>query len=411
MPGGGSYADAQGEEVELEEECEIESPSDAGGGVLPYSWRRSTKALAVTLVLAFSFVFFATCPSNDYANYAKWMPESVSANSETLLLSPFPLNHSRCGEPCKNSYTCFERITYLRKDPHKRFEWCPAANQVNNLECSRFCFCSRRDFGSDDDDCSAAPFRGVGILQQNLYGWASRVRSKNYLSLCEYVRANAAYGFDLAGFQEEWNLEKDCIGGAGVTRAIPRGSHSLYKSRTSSVRCEDELRWKLNPSGGNAQNRYLVASVCNKDGVDFVFGTAHWCVDWRGNGECSGRASWNRIENARETLVGLDRLSRGSLPIIFTCDCNTYWGASVRELVNRGFRVAANTRRIQWGFDYVWLYSPPRSNFVVEEVGTVTQSARTRPSFPGPGRPIFHGSDHPGLLCRVVFRKRREPTS
>jgi hypothetical protein len=248
-------------------------------------------------------------------------------------------------------------------------------------------------------DCSVAGDDEVRVMQQNVYKWAARDSSQNYISLCQYMGASAKYGFDLAGLQEEWNMEGDCSN----FPATKIGSDSLYQSTLSSVTCGISRRFKLNKKQGNDQERYLDAVVCSKGGKEFVFGTSHWCIDWKGNGECSGANAWNRDENAEESVKGLEEMSGGLRPIIFTCDCNTNWGSAVRVLQNSGFEAVAHTGN-HWGFDYIWYKNPSGARTTLQPSGDAVQTQKTQREHSGPGAYDYHGSDHPGLFMGFVLQ-------
>jgi len=188
-------------------------------------------------------------------------------------------------------------------------------------------------------------------------------------------------------------MERDCTD----FPAKKIGDDALYRSTFSSVTCGTSRRFKLNKKSGNAQNRYLITTVCSKGGKEFVFGTSHWCIDWKGNGECSGRKAWNRDENAEETIKALEELSGGSLPVLFTCDCNTNWGSAVRKLADAGFETAAHVEN-HWGFDYIWYKNPTGARHKLSPIGQQIQTQKTGQEYGGPGNPHYHGSDHPGLF-------------
>jgi len=320
--------------------------------------------------------------------------------------APTPPTSSTCDAACQGSHTCRERTNYLRTDSKKKFEICTARHRINDMECRGQCECSHKDDGAGE--CTMAGSSEVRILQYNLYKWAAKDQSQNYKTLCEYIAASAKYGFDLAGFQEEWNVQNDCPSdsyvGASHFPAHNLCTDALYRSTFSDISCGASKTFKLNKKWGNAQNRYLHAAVCSKGGIEFVFGTSHWCIDWKGNGECSGSRAWNRDENAEESVKGLEELSGGTRPMIFTCDCNTNGGSAVRILEKNGFQKAAHSPSHYWGFDYIWFKNPAGAQKKLVANGPQIMTESTSREYSGPGSHKFHGSDHPGLFQSFIFQ-------
>jgi hypothetical protein len=371
------------------------------GSVRPLPLRALVNAAFMAAALA-ALLFAADGGSGLVINLLRMgleLPSGRNRAHRELTTDPTAAAPSTCDRSCKGSFTCRERVAFLMNDARKRFEVCAALHQVNDLECSADCECPLPRRGEEGGTtCQTSSRYEVRAYHQNLYRWAARDRSLNYLSLCEYIGANAKYGFDLAGFQEEWDVQNDCARGGGVAK-IGTGDNALYRSRNaaSSVACTGTTKIKLNPSPENVQDRFLTLATCAQNGRAFVFATSHWCVDWRHNGECSGSKAWNREENAEETLKGLDDASRGVYPVIFTCDCNANGGPAVQLMQEHGYLVAAQSR-LHWGFDYIWYYNPPSALHALRPLGVQVQSYRTSPSHPGPGAYNYHGSDHPGLF-------------